>query len=161
VLAIQIEVDQRGMVQDLPPRKMAAGLRLVNGNTAAYWRDEILPRAFDSGAATRRNYRPRQTATNRRKKQAAARGKAKFGGTRPLVETGDLMEAVKSPRHRIAATKTLATVYVHGPSYFREQIADEVMRIMPIEANKLERVAYAELSEFLDNLDHKTKQRFK
>lgn len=161
MLPIDFEVDYIGTFGSMPKRRLNQGLKQVNQKTAEHYDRKMLRRSFAPDAWAKRNYRRRTKATRARKERLGELGKAKYGGKRDLVETGLLEEAVTSARHRITANKKQSTVHIPGPVYFRDQIADEVLRFTNSDAKELHTIANDELGEVISKSNHRSRYRTK
>ena len=160
MLPIGFRVEYIGTFETMPKRRLYQGLKQVNLKTGEHYDDKILPKSFAADAWARRNYRKRTHATRMRKERLGQLGKAKYDGKRDLVETGLLEEAVKI-RHRVTANKNQSTTHIPGPVYFREQIADEVLRFIPSDSEEIRTIANDELGEFIKTSNHRTRFRTK
>ncbi len=105
-----------GAVTREPTRLGREVLRAAYTDLGAYWHRKLLPRHFLAGAQSRYGYRPRSDAYLRRKRRAAAAGRAIEGGTTPLVFTG-LLRRLMTRSAVIRGFPTRARVEMDRPSY--------------------------------------------
>ena len=145
-----------GTASTMPKRKLNQGLKKINTETARHWDQRILRKAFLPNAWAKRNYKKRTAVTRARKEQLGKLGKALYQGKRDLVETGLLMESVTDARHRITANKGQATVWIPGPSYFRDRIAHEVLHFTPGDSEELNKMANDKFGKFLNESKHRS-----
>ena len=159
----QITLDET-ITEALSIRGRREVFKAANYAAARVWRDEMLKRHFESGAATRYGYTHRAKSTIEKKKRLAKAGIVKEGGRRPLVHTG-LLRRSMSKFQPIRATPGKATINLVGPSYFRisyrpgrPNLGAEVTRIIPQELRRLDEAAMRAADEVITKTKPKRKR---
>ena len=161
MFAMEFTEEHVGTAETIPRRVLNEGLADTGEFVAKFWRDKILPKAFNARASSKRNYKPRTQHTKNRKKSDAAKGLALFGGQRDLVHSGVMMKTIADQKHSIRATPTQAVVTTHGPTYYTRQIADEVLRFIPDDETRMDQVGNERLGRFFNKVNHRKKFKVK